>query len=776
MCDVVNCAAANCACVGLDLFLPAPKKRNRPEKRSRLPHPFHSLARKRNGKGYCRNVKQKDASTQYLSSSQILEEISTYISNLSRENCCISIQGEARKCNCFQFLADKPNIVKYVALGLKNYFDFDEQSRKFFLVNEQRHADRLLKHSNSPLRYQLPIFIDRFVGNEDDDFYEDLNEAISLSICHSAWTTVYNMGRKASEKIKSIVEGNQSMVHGNNGKRHVDEDREKAFDEIVTTLSDLQENHSMPFATRIVKDTTGHSSMRDNNECVYLPPSFSKRQCYLGICDRSGWKPVWVDRGKCKFKPISDWKPRNGFFRTEDEAIIHGDGDVVQPIVSWRSFRRCWARKFPKLKVRAKGEDTCADCYMLKLRLDRIAKEKADLLDQLDDDEIDGITPEDLAEQIEGYDEVILECKKHFEMHVAQREEFNSLKVQSKSDLAQGLPLHLMTMLLVIDMGQNAATPYLGGDQFGDFYYMTPLTHLIFGVACPAEEHMNTYIWEESVANRGADNIISCLYMDLVRRGVIGNTGRPLKHLAVAADNCSGQNKNKAMIKFCTFLVEAGWVEKFTLLFLVKGHTKNDCDRNFNLLKQGQDGEDIWTADELDAALTKKNREFIDLLRVPEEHWKGWTAGLNDYYRDPPSGTILSNHIFTFGDSDSPTAFRRQEYRDSDVIEEFDLYPTSRSKKTCVGLTADERAEDLINLPDCLDILPPPGLTAEKANECQNKLRPFAPTEEAKQYYNRMTREHQEAIDEKTAAKNKLRNEKKRAKKAKIAEANKDNR
>ena len=169
MCDVVNCAAANCACVGLDLFLPAPKKRNRPEKRSRLPHPFHSLARKRNGKGYCRNVKQKDASTQYLSSSQILEEISTYISNLSRENCCISIQGEARKYNCFQFLADKPNIVKYVALGLKNYFDFDEQSRKFFLVNEQRHADRLLKHSNSPLRYQLPIFIDRFVGNEDDE-------------------------------------------------------------------------------------------------------------------------------------------------------------------------------------------------------------------------------------------------------------------------------------------------------------------------------------------------------------------------------------------------------------------------------------------------------------------------------------------------------------------------------------------------------------------------------------------------------------------------------
>ena len=84
--------------------------------------------------------------------------------------------------------------------------------------------------------------------------------------------------------------------------------------------------------------------------------------------------------------------------------------------------------------------------------------------------------------------------------------------------------------------------------------------------------------------------------------------------------------------------------------------------------------------------------------------------------------------------------------------------------------------EDLTNLPHCLDILPPPGLTAEKANECQNKLRPFAPTEEAKQYYNRMTREHREEIELKNAAKNKSRTEKKKTKKAKISEANKDNR
>ena len=38
-----------------------------------------------------------------------------------------------------------------------------------------------------------------------------------------------------------------------------------------------------------------------------------------------------------------------------------------------------------------------------------------------------------------------------------------------------------MLKFLVIDMGQNASTPMLLGDQPGCIYYMSPLTHYIFG-------------------------------------------------------------------------------------------------------------------------------------------------------------------------------------------------------------------------------------------------------------------------------------------------------
>ena len=106
----------------------------------------------------------------------------------------------------------------------------------------------------------------------------------------------------------------------------------------------------------------------------------------------------------------------------------------------------------------------------------------------------------------------------------------------------------------------------------------------------------------------------------------------------------------------------------------------------FNLLKWGLDGLDIWTEVELDETLTIKNEAFIDLQRVVGRDWKAWGVWLNDYYRDPQTGTIQVNHVFPFGNSNCPTIFKRQKYRDA-AAKESDLHPTSRSNNICVGLT-----------------------------------------------------------------------------------------
>ena len=66
------------------------------------------------------------------------------------------------------------------------------------------------------------------------------------------------------------------------------------------------------------------------------------------------------------------------------------------------------------------------------------------------------------------------------------------------------------------------------------------------------------------------------------------------KELNVIMDNCGGQNKNKTVIRLCSYLQELGWFQDVNMIFLVKGHTKNEADRHFNLMKQDWRKRDVY--------------------------------------------------------------------------------------------------------------------------------------------------------------------------------------
>ena len=176
----------------------------------------------------------------------------------------------------------------------------------------------------------------------------------------------------------------------------------------------------------------------------------------------------------------------------------------------------------------------------------------------------------------------------------------------------------------------------------------------------------------------------------------------PVKHLVLIADNCPGQNKNNTVIKYFQWLVEAGCTLKATLLFLIKGHTKNICDRHFNLLKNALRNKNIYDEKGLDAALTEKNKKYISLMRLEygTDKWRDFSKFLDEYYMDCPPKTITPNHIYTFGVNGSKTLYLRQTYRDGEGIIK-DLIPTRRSKQAAKNLSAEERVE---NIKKCMQV------------------------------------------------------------------------
>ena len=86
--------------------------------------------------------------------------------------------------------------------------------------------------------------------------------------------------------------------------------------------------------------------------------------------------------------------------------------------------------------------------------------------------------------------------------------------------------------------------------------------------------------------------------------------------LTYIADNCGGQNKNMWVVRFLIWLAEAKIFPKITLLFLVKGHTKNSDDCMFNLLKLTYHSRDIFTYDELHSVLSEN--EFVNVIKMSQ--------------------------------------------------------------------------------------------------------------------------------------------------------------
>ncbi|MCP4274201.1 MAG: hypothetical protein GY781_19940 [Gammaproteobacteria bacterium] len=87
--------------------------------------------------------------------------------------------------------------------------------------------------------------------------------------------------------------------------------------------------------------------------------------------------------------------------------------------------------------------------------------------------------------------------------------------------------------------------------------------------------------WTETQAERGSDEIASCLY-----EWVMQHINEGFKALRVITDNCAGQNKNIYIVLMFMYLIQAGVLEEVNLEFMVAGHSFLPCDRGFGVLEK----------------------------------------------------------------------------------------------------------------------------------------------------------------------------------------------
>lgn len=80
------------------------------------------------------------------------------------------------------------------------------------------------------------------------------------------------------------------------------------------------------------------------------------------------------------------------------------------------------------------------------------------------------------------------------------------------------------------------------------------------------------YVWDQTLAKKGSDEVSSCLYqfiMSKIKEGAV--------EFRFFSDNCSGQNRNRFVFGFYSW-VSQKYNVNITHTFLEKGHTQNEGD------------------------------------------------------------------------------------------------------------------------------------------------------------------------------------------------------
>ncbi|CAI6376053.1 unnamed protein product [Macrosiphum euphorbiae] len=134
------------------------------------------------------------------------------------------------------------------------------------------------------------------------------------------------------------------------------------------------------------------------------------------------------------------------------------------------------------------------------------------------------------------------------------------------------------TTVFAFDLMKTLATPSL---SVGIAYYKRQLWTYNLGIHNLSTGDAYMYVWDESIASRGPQEIGSCI-LHFVKNYV------STEKLIMYSDQCGGQNRNIKMALICNFIVCSDYLSPTQIhhKFLVSGHSYLPCDRDFGVIEK----------------------------------------------------------------------------------------------------------------------------------------------------------------------------------------------
>ena len=138
------------------------------------------------------------------------------------------------------------------------------------------------------------------------------------------------------------------------------------------------------------------------------------------------------------------------------------------------------------------------------------------------------------------------------------------------------------------------------------------------------------YVWDQTIAKRGSNEIGSCLY-DYLKTNV---DGKGVREVIFFSDNCPGQNKKHFVYKMLSgSTAQMQNLDSVELIFLEKGHTQNSNDNIHSRIEQAKKGIEIHHPHQWHTIIQMACKSKPYTVKLMEtDNFLDWNAALNEQY------------------------------------------------------------------------------------------------------------------------------------------------
>lgn len=216
-------------------------------------------------------------------------------------------------------------------------------------------------------------------------------------------------------------------------------------------------------------------------------------------------------------------------------------------VLSLWMFSHIFNTKF-NLRFHRRKIDTCKKCD----KLDNLIKSKT------------------------GNDQLVLQSEKQEHLEMVRK-----YKIQFSETVKDAKMANSKTEVRTFDLQRALEIPYISTSKA---YYKRQLWVYNLCVYDEVRGRAYMYVWPESTASRGSEEIASCLFRHFYET-IPDETESNILH----SDSCPGQNKNiimSMMLKYFLHLWPHNSLKHIEQRFFVIGHSYNSCDRCFALIEK----------------------------------------------------------------------------------------------------------------------------------------------------------------------------------------------